>query len=87
MNDWRKIHFDESISVIEGKPSKLKAITNKGEQIHCGGILFATGRKPFLQGLDLNSAGVKIVDNIALLEEEAKKLFGKTLVTHQTGPS
>ena len=33
------------------------------------------------------AGGVKIVDNIALLEEEAKKLFGKTLVTHQTGPS
>ena len=32
------------------------------------------------------AGGVKIVDNIALLEEEAKKLFGKTLVTHQTGP-
>ena len=33
------------------------------------------------------AGGVKIVNNIALLEEEAKKLFGKTLVTHQTGPS
>ena len=33
------------------------------------------------------AGGVKIVDNIAILEEEAKKLFGKTLVTHQTGPS
>ena len=33
------------------------------------------------------AGGVKIVDNIALLEEEAKKLFGKTLVTHQPGPS
>ncbi len=33
------------------------------------------------------AGGVKIVDNIAFLEEEAKKLFGKTLVTHQTGPS
>ena len=33
------------------------------------------------------AGGVKIVDNIALLEEEAKKLFGKKLVTHQTGPS
>ncbi len=33
------------------------------------------------------AGGVKIVDNITLLEEEANKLFGKTLVTHQTGPS
>ena len=42
-------------------------------QIHAGG----RGR----------AGGVKIVDNLALLEEEANKLFGKTLVTHQTGPS
>ena len=33
------------------------------------------------------AGGVKIVDNLALLEKEANKLFGKTLVTHQTGPS
>ena len=33
------------------------------------------------------AGGVKIVDNLALLEEEANKLFGKKLVTHQTGPS
>jgi len=32
------------------------------------------------------AGGVKILDNIKDLENEAKKLFGKTLVTHQTGP-
>jgi len=30
--------------------------------------------------------GVKILDNIEDLESEARKLLGKTLVTHQTGP-
>ena len=32
------------------------------------------------------AGGVKILDNIEDLENEARKLLGKTLVTHQTGP-
>ena len=32
------------------------------------------------------AGGVKILDNIKDLESEARKLLGKTLVTHQTGP-
>ncbi len=33
------------------------------------------------------AGGVKIVDNIKNLEEEANNLLGKILITHQTGPS
>tara|TARA_B100000686_G_scaffold320977_1_gene373211 strand:- start:693 stop:1853 length:1161 start_codon:yes stop_codon:yes gene_type:complete len=32
------------------------------------------------------AGGIKIVNNISELKKEAKNLFGKTLVTHQTGP-
>ena len=32
------------------------------------------------------AGGVKLIKNIKELEEEAKKMFGKVLVTHQTGP-
>ena len=32
------------------------------------------------------SGGIKIVNGIKKLTEEAKKLFGKKLITHQTGP-
>jgi len=32
------------------------------------------------------AGGIKIVNNIDELKKEAKNLFGKTLVTHQTGP-
>ena len=32
------------------------------------------------------AGGVKILDNLQELEKAAKELFGKTLVTHQTGP-
>ena len=32
------------------------------------------------------AGGVKLVKNISELENEAKKMMGKILVTHQTGP-
>ena len=32
------------------------------------------------------AGGVKLVNNIEELESEAKKMMGKTLITHQTGP-
>ena len=32
------------------------------------------------------AGGVKLIDNISDLESEAKKMIGKTLITHQTGP-
>ena len=32
------------------------------------------------------AGGVKLIKNISEIENEAKNLFGKTLVTHQTGP-
>ncbi len=32
------------------------------------------------------AGGVKLINNISELEEEAKKMMGKVLITHQTGP-
>ena len=32
------------------------------------------------------AGGVKLINNITELENEAKKMMGKTLITHQTGP-
>ena len=32
------------------------------------------------------AGGVKVVNNIDELKKEAKKLLGKVLITHQTGP-
>ncbi len=63
-----------NVNELIGKVKNLKADKYVLKaQIHAGG----RGK----------AGGVKIVDSIALLEEEANKLFGKTLVTHQTGPS
>ena len=62
-----------SLQEIEQKSKILK--TNKiaiKAQIHAGG----RGK----------AGGIKIVDNFHQLKEEAEKLFGKKLITHQTRP-
>ncbi|MFZ9464209.1 MAG: FAD-dependent oxidoreductase, partial [Vulcanococcus sp.] len=38
----------------------LSVTTQSGEVIACGGVLLATGRRPFLQGLNLEAAGVAV---------------------------
>ena len=41
-------------------PDALIVTTQGGEAIPCGGVLLATGRRPFLQGLNLEAAGVAV---------------------------
>ena len=62
-----------SVDEIKDKITELKSkeFVLKA-QIHAGG----RGK----------AGGVKLVKNISELEIEAKKLMGKTLITHQTGP-
>jgi len=62
-----------SLAEIDQKFKKLKAkkVVLKA-QIHAGG----RGK----------AGGIKIVDGIDQLKKEAKNLFGKKLITHQTGP-
>jgi succinyl-CoA synthetase beta subunit len=62
-----------SVDEIKNKIKKLKSkeFVLKA-QIHAGG----RGK----------AGGVKLIKNIPALEIEAKKMMGKTLVTHQTGP-
>ena len=65
--------FGLSVEELLEKCKSLK--TNKyvlKAQIHAGG----RGK----------AGGVKILDNLSELEKSAKELFGKKLITHQTGP-
>ena len=62
-----------SLTELKSKITSLK--TKKfvlKAQIHAGG----RGK----------AGGVKLIKNIEELEKEAKKMMGKILVTHQTGP-
>lgn len=54
------LRFATTPEAIEGVPGDLVVSTSKGDRLSCGGVLLATGRKPFLDGLDLAAAGVHV---------------------------
>lgn len=54
------IRLAHSPAAIEGQPGALTVITQSGERLDCQGVLLATGRRPFLAGLNLEAAGVAI---------------------------
>jgi glutathione reductase (NADPH) len=60
--DGITIRFAHSPVAISGlcPPGELTVTTQSGETIPCGGVLLATGRRPFLQGLNLEAAGVAV---------------------------
>jgi glutathione reductase (NADPH) len=55
----RLAHSPAAITA-ECAPGELTVTTQSGEQIGCGGVLLATGRRPFLKGLNLEAAGVAV---------------------------
>jgi glutathione reductase (NADPH) len=57
-----EIRLSTSPAAISGDcaPGDLTVTTHDGASIDCGGVLLATGRRPFLQGLHLEAAGVAI---------------------------
>jgi len=58
--DGIDIRFTHSPAAIEGTPGDLTVVTQSGEYLPCNGVLLATGRRPFLEGLNLEAAGVAI---------------------------
>ena len=58
--DGIEIRFAHSPAAIEGTPGDLTVVTQSGERLPCNGALLATGRRPFLEGLNLEAAGVAI---------------------------
>ncbi|MFN9659134.1 MAG: glutathione-disulfide reductase [Cyanobacteriota bacterium] len=55
----RLAHAPASISGLCA-PGELTVTTQSGETIPCGGVLLATGRRPFLKGLNLEAARVAV---------------------------
>ena len=58
--DGITIRFAHSPAAISGTPGQLTVTTQSGESLPCGGVLLATGRRPFLEGLNLEGAGVAV---------------------------
>ena len=54
------IHLTHSPAAIEGQPGDLTVVTQGGDRLSCGGVILATGRRPYLEGLNLEAAGVAV---------------------------
>ncbi len=68
IRDGIEIHLCCQISSLEGEIGHLKAATNCDQIINCGAVLFATGRSPLLNGLNLESVGVKCSGDKVLVD-------------------
>ncbi|MEB3265804.1 MAG: glutathione-disulfide reductase [Cyanobacteriota bacterium] len=58
--DGIQLRFCHTPAAIEGRPGDLTVVSQGGERLACGGVLLATGRRPFLAGLNLEAAGVAV---------------------------
>ena len=54
--------LERSVMAVSGQPGDLKVLLSDGLELPCGGVLMATGRRPWLEGLGLEAAGV-VVEN------------------------
>ncbi|KGG12819.1 MULTISPECIES: glutathione-disulfide reductase [Prochlorococcus] len=52
------LQFNQSLLAIKGSKGELNVEINSGNEINCEGVLFATGRRPFLEGLNLDVVGI-----------------------------
>ena len=57
------LRFAHSPARIGGEPGHRVVTTEGGEELPCGGVLLATGRRPHLGGLNLEAAGVSMAGN------------------------
>jgi len=57
------IQFSKQIVSVEGQIGDLSLTDNQSCHYNCGAVVFATGREPFLQGLNLESIGLKTIQN------------------------
>ena len=55
-----EVVFDQTVIAVEGDHGALTAQLSDGTSRACGGVLMATGRRPWLQDLGLPEAGINI---------------------------
>ena len=67
-----EIRFAHSPAAITGSAGDLSVHTEAGEIISCGGVLLATGRRPFLEGLRLEAAAIATEANRIPVDSEQR---------------
>ena len=66
------LRFGENVCSIKGIPGSLTIRTSRDKEFESNGLLFATGREPYLDGLKLEQSGVEINDNKITVDSENK---------------
>ena len=66
------LRFGENVSSIKDKSGSLIISTSTHKEFESNGLLFATGREPYLEGLKLEQSGVEIIDNKIRVDSESK---------------
>ncbi len=64
------LRFNEYPVSIKGEPGCLHVETSADKSIDTNGVLFATGREPFLEGLKVDKAGIVIDENRIKVDKE-----------------
>ncbi|MDA0718348.1 MAG: glutathione-disulfide reductase [Cyanobacteria bacterium] len=67
-----EIRFGHSPAAITGTAGDLSVHTEGGATIATGGVLLATGRRPFLEGLRLEAAAIATDSNRILVDREQR---------------
>ena len=67
-----EIRFAHSPAAISGSAGSLSVHSETGEIIACGGVLLATGRRPFLEGLRLEAAAIATEANRIPVDSEQR---------------
>jgi glutathione reductase (NADPH) len=67
-----EIRFAHSPAAISGSAGNLSVHSEAGEIIACGGVLLATGRRPFLEGLRLEAAAIATEANRIPVDSEQR---------------
>ncbi len=66
------LRFGENVSSIQGSLGSLIIKTSTDKKLDSNGLLFATGREPYLEGLKLENSGVEITDHKIKVDNESK---------------
>ena len=62
-----KLKFETNINSVEKTDSQLQATLTDGSNLTADQILYATGRKPMTAGMGIESQGIKLDENAAII--------------------
>ena len=66
-----EVRFNASVAALEGQARDLTAVLDDGSRVSCGGVLMATGRRPWLADLGLEQAGVAVNNGRILVDADS----------------